>query len=185
MENKNIEREKEVKILNVNIEDIEERLVSLGAIKISEEKQVNTLIDSRDNPIKSKFEGYLRIRETRDLINGKEDLMLTLKKSISNFGIRDNMEYTVNIDNKEVLLEILNNLGFDMVEEGFKHRKSYEYKNTRVDIDVWDKNTYPYPYIEVEFKNEEDLNLVIEDLKIDKSKISTKSIKQLKDELNR
>lgn len=182
MEN-NIEREKEVKILDVDIEEVEVKLKSLKAVKIAEEKQVNTLIDSYDNPIKSKFSGYLRIRETENSIDEETRLMLTLKKSISNVGIRDNMEYTVNIDNKEVMIEILKDLGFDKIEEGFKYRKSYEYKNTRIDLDTWDKNTYPNPYMEIEFKNIHDLYLVLEDLNISPDKISTKSIKQLKDEL--
>ena len=48
-----------------------------------------------------------------------------------------------------------------------------------------DDNTYPYPYMEVEFKDINDLYTVLKELDIDKGKVSTKSIKELKDELNK
>ncbi|HEY4543620.1 MAG TPA: class IV adenylate cyclase [Tissierellaceae bacterium] len=184
MEN-NIEREQEVKILNVDIDLVESKLVKLGARKIAEEKQTNTLIDSTKNPIKSFLDGYLRIRETKDLIMDRENTVITLKKSISNEQIRDNLEMTVEIDNKDMMIKILNELGFDSIDVGFKLRKSYSFKNTRIDLDTWDDNTYPYPYMEVEFKDINDLYTVLKELDIDKGKVSTKSIKELKDELNK
>ena len=80
------------------------------------------------------------------------------------------------------MLEILKNLQFNVVQEGYKKRKTYVYENIRFDLDKWDENTYPYEYMEIEVKKEEDLDKAIELLDINKEQISTKSIMELREE---
>jgi tRNA-binding EMAP/Myf-like protein len=77
----------------------------------------------------------------------------------------------------------LKELGFDEIKIGRKQRKVYEFKNAQIFFDVWDKETYPYPYIEIEVQEESKLNEVLELLGIEKDKISLKSIVELQDEL--
>ena len=77
-----MERELEVKVLGIDLDEMEKRIVSLGGKLIAKEKQTNTLIDSRDRPIKAYIDAYLRIRETKDLIGHEENIVFTLKKSI-------------------------------------------------------------------------------------------------------
>lgn len=179
-----MERELEVKVLGIDLDAMEKKIISLGGKLIAKEKQINTLIDSNDTPIKGYLDAYLRIRETKDLLNNEENIVFTLKKSIDNDnGLRDNIELTTEIKDKEMILEILKNLGFDKIEVGFKERKSYELMDARLDFDQWDKETYPFPYMEVEVNDMKHLNEITKILEIPQENISTKSIVQLRKEL--
>ena len=81
------------------------------------------------------------------------------------------------------MIYILKDLKYEIKEEGYKNRTSYIYQNIRFDLDKWDKNTYPYPYMEIEVEKKEDLEKAVNLLKIHKNNISTKSIMELKEEL--
>lgn len=178
-------KELEVKILNIDIESMEKRITKLGAKLIAREEQVNTLIDSNTKPIKSFLDGYLRIRETKDLLNNTENTTLTLKKNIVNNEIRENIELNTGIESKDVMLNILIDLGFDKIEIGHKIRTSYMFEGARIDLDIWDINTYPYPYMEIEVESKDDLNKIIEILQIDRNNVSLKSIAELRNELEK
>jgi adenylate cyclase class 2 len=178
-----MERELEVKVLGIDLDAMEKKVQSLGGILIGKEKQINTLIDSKERPIKASVDAYLRIRETKDLFNNKSSTVLTLKKNLSKVGIRDNIELTTEIEDKEVMLNILENLGFDKIEIGYKERKSYELLDARLDFDRWDENTYPFPYIEIEVTDNNHLAKIVRLLEIPQENISTKSIVQLRKEL--
>ncbi len=178
-----MERELEVKVLGVDLDQMEKKIVSLGGKLIGEEKQTNTLIDSTNRPIKGYIDAYLRIRESKDLLNNEESIVFTLKKSVDNSGLRDNIELTTEIKDKDMMLEILKNLGFDKIEVGYKDRRSYELLDARLDFDHWDKETYPFPYMEIEVKDIKHLNEITKALDIPQENISTKSIVQLRKEL--
>lgn len=177
-------KELEIKVLGVDVLEIEKKIIEKGGIIISEEEQINTLIDSKVHPIKSYLDAYLRIRETKDLLSGEENIELTLKKNILNKELRENQEFNVVLQNKETMLEILKNLGFNDIKVGFKHRKSYSFINGRIDIDTWDKETYPNPYIEIEVKNQNDLTEIIDILGIRDENISRLSILELQKKLS-
>lgn len=173
-------KELEVKVLNIDIDLIEEKILSLGGTLISKEHQINTIIDSNKRPIKSFTDAYLRIRETNDMLTKNSSVTLTLKKNISNEGLRENIELNTDIENKEIMLLILKELGFDKITEGYKKRVSYAFENARIDLDIWDEKTYPYPYLEIEVENKEDLHKITKLLGIHESNISTKSIIELR-----
>lgn len=176
-------KELEVKILNIDLDDMEKKLKDIGGKLIAKEYQINTIFDSRDRYIEKDLNSYLRIRETKDLLKNNITINLTLKKNISKEGARENIEITTKIDDKQSMITILQNLGYEKIEEGYKERISYTYDNIRFDLDKWDVNTYPYPYMEIEVEKKEDLEKAIDLLQIDKSNISTKSIIELKEEL--
>ncbi len=175
-----MKKELEVKVLGVDVKSIEDKIIKLGGVLVADEQQVNTLIDSKKKPIKSYLDAYLRIRETKDLLNGEEKTELTLKKNIRNKELRENEELNVVLEDKETMLDIFKNLEFNNITVAFKHRKSYRFMDAKIDIDTWDKATYPEPYIEIEVKKEEDLKAITNILGIDRDKISTLSIVELK-----
>lgn len=179
-----MEREIEVKLLGLDVKKIEKKLISLGAKLIAKEEQKNIRIDSKSNPIDEK-KGYLRIRSTKDLLENKLNTYFTFKEQISNEGVRENLEHTISIDSKEELINILKCLGYDIYDTGYKYRVSYIYKEARFDFDFWDENTYPYPFIEIEASSEERLYSLIDELEIDRSAVSTLSISQLKNSLQK
>lgn len=178
-------RELEVKILNMDLNDLESRIQGLGATLTSKEVQVNTLIDSEDNFIQNKLDSYMRIRETKSLLTNKVNFTLTMKKNIERDGIRENIEINTDIADKDSMLEILKALGYEVFKEGYKERTSYILGDIRFDLDKWDKETYPYPYMEIEVNHEDELEDMIKLLNIPRENISTKSIVELADELNK
>ena len=137
----------------------------------------------KDSKIQNKGLGYLRIRETKNLLNDEETTTLTFKKDLKGKTLKENLEINLDINNKENMIKIFEELGYFVVAVGFKDRTSYEYENIRFDLDIWDKETYPYPYMEIEVSSEEDLQKAISLLEIDKKNISKKSITELQKDL--
>ncbi|HHV38775.1 MAG TPA: class IV adenylate cyclase [Tepidimicrobium sp.] len=178
-----MDREIEVKVLGVDLKDMERRLMAIGAKLVSKEYQINILLDTEHRFIKNDLGSYLRIRETKDLLNGKTRTDLTLKKNISKEGVRENIEISSRIEDRESLIRILEQLGYKIIDEGYKDRTSYVYEDIRFDLDKWDKSTYPYPYMEIEVEREQDLDRAIELLEINKDQISVESIMELRGRL--
>ncbi|WP_313962500.1 CYTH domain-containing protein, partial [uncultured Parvimonas sp.] len=92
-------------------------------------------------------------------------------------------EYNVSLENSEEMLKIMSLIGYDKLDIEKKFRTSYKLKNAHIDIDIWDKEVYPDPYIEIEVSNYEDLCEVLKLLNISEDKICLKSLPELKEEL--
>ena len=108
---------------------------------------------------------------------------ITYKENIKNEKLRENNEFNVNISDTKTMIEILKFLGYDCVDVAQKKRISFEFLNSRIDIDSWDKDFYPFSYMEIETKDFENVYEILDLLNIDRENISLKSIKQLQDEL--
>lgn len=174
-----MQREIEVKVLGIVPKEIEEKLISLGAEKISREMQKNYTFA----PQTGEFEkGYLRIREST-VDDKKTPIELTFKEVKNDEEVRINNEFTVHIDSVSMMTSILEMMGVKLKYKGEKERISYRYKGQRFDIDKWDKETYPHPYMEIEFTNQSKIDEILDDLDIDKSRVTTKSISDLISEL--
>lgn len=182
MERRDSIKELEVKILNIDLDEMEEKILGLGGKLICHEYQENIIIDKENLEIQQ-ANNYMRIRKTKSLLDGSEDQTLTFKKSISNDGIRINQEINTGVENYNSLIEIFSSLGYSIISRGYKTRKSYKLNKLRFDLDVWDKETYPNPYMEIEVEDEEDLKNIIRELEIDEANVSTKSIVELKKDL--
>lgn len=176
-------REMEVKVLDIDKELIEEKLISIGAELVKDEFQTNLVYDSSDRALKEKYRGYIRIRITEDFITGVITKTMTFKKNISIGKIRNNVEYETEITNENDTDQIIKHLGFDNQHRGTKHRKSYRYENILFEIDTWDKNTYPKPYLEIEVIDEGQIEKAIKLLNISNDQITSKSIEQLREEV--
>ncbi|WP_077075057.1 class IV adenylate cyclase [Aedoeadaptatus urinae] len=177
-----MEREIEVKVLHVDLDEMERRLVELGGEKIGEEQQTNYLIDSATHPIAAGL-GYLRIRRIQR--DGSETIQCTFKEKKSDEGVRAYDEHTVIIDDAREMLAIFALLGYGLVEEAKKHRISYAFKGCRIDLDRWDPESFPEPYMEIEGPSKEAIDEVIAALSVDREQVSTKSIAELKKSWNK
>lgn len=173
-------REREVKVLNIDKDEIEKKLKKIGAVLIKDEEQTNIRFDTNDNFLKETYNGYLRIRITNNLLDGKIKNTLTFKKSISRDKMRVNEETETEISNCEETIKILEFLGYNKKRPGYKHRRSYLYDNIIFEIDTWDKDTYAKPYLEIEMSSEEELEKAIKLLGLDRKQITTKSIFELR-----
>lgn len=177
-----MEREIEVKLLGLDVEEFKAKLINIGAEKFLEEDQLNITINSSVHEINSGI-GYLRIRESKNLISGEDKKYFTFKEQITDKNVRENIEHTTEISDVMELRKILELMGYDLQIEGRKNRVSYKLNNIRFDVDTWDEETYPHPYIEVEANSEEELYEVLKKLQVDKKHISTLSIAELKDSI--
>ncbi|XTI73989.1 class IV adenylate cyclase [Parvimonas sp. G1425] len=151
-----MKKELEVKILNIDVEEIKTKLKNLGAKFLKSENQENIRLTS------SKLDcipngSFLRIRKLLDR-DGKEiNSELTYKEHKENEILKEFNEYNVSLENSEEMLKILNFLGYDKLDIERKFRTSYKLRNAHIDIDIWDKEVYPYPYMEIEVSNYDDL----------------------------
>lgn len=177
-----MQKELEVKVLNIDVLDVVEKLKKLNAKFLKKEHQINYHIESKNfNFIKEK--SYLRIREIVDENENIIDSQITFKENIKNEKIRENNEFNVNISDTKTMLEILKFLGYDDVEIAKKRRISFEFLDSVIDIDTWDEKIYPFSYMEIETCDFKNVYKILDLLKIDKKNISLKSIKELQDEL--
>ena len=154
-------KEIETKILNVDVVRLRELLVKLNFDKVKVEDQINEIYDFADERLLS-AKGYARIRTIDDHINNKVIYYMTVKKMLSQEKYKIMEENEVVIANAEEGKKIFAALGLELVRTVRKYRESYQYKNTLVEIDINDKNFCPFPYIEIESENEEELLEVVE-----------------------
>ncbi|WDV47023.1 class IV adenylate cyclase [Clostridiaceae bacterium M8S5] len=174
--------ELEVKVLNIDKQDIMDKLEKIGAKQVKHEFQENTVFDTKDRYIKNSLNGYLRIREKTNLNTNETECILTLKRNVSNDELRVNTELETKFDDKESLKEILNLINVNQVHCGTKERISYEKDGILFEIDTWDKETYPETYLELEVKDKKDLNRAIEMLDLNEEDVTSKSFDELRRE---
>lgn len=175
-------KEREVKVLNIDKDEIERKLINIGARLIKDENQVNYRFDTDENFLKKTYNGYLRIRITKNLLNGETKNTLTFKRSLKRNTLRINEETETEISDWENTAKILELLGYKQKRPGYKHRRSYIYEGITFEIDTWDENTYSKPYLEIEMSSEEDLERAIKLLDLDRSQVTTKPIDELSKE---
>lgn len=176
--------ELEVKLLNVDLDKIEKLLISKGAKLFAEENQLNRIIDTEDNKIRTSVPGYMRIRSYKDFISGEQKNLLTLKVKHITPGIRSYEEIETEISDVESTVSIFEHLGYKIINQNAKHRKSYSYEDVRFDLDEWDEEMGLNPYLEIEVPYKERLDEIIEEFGFDRKNISTKSIRDIVSEQN-
>lgn len=168
-----LETEIEVKILGHSVDEYIKMMDDLGATFIGKETQVN----HRFLNANISGESYLRLRE----VDGRS--IFTFKERKNDASARVNREFSTDVEDGEMFLEIMKKIGFDYSSES-KQRIKYKYKDYIFDIDKWADDVYPYPYMEIEAKSTKALDEIINLLNIDKKDVSTKSIKELINDLN-
>ncbi|BES65182.1 hypothetical protein SANA_16210 [Gottschalkiaceae bacterium SANA] len=175
-------KEREVKVLGINLNVVEERLIQAGAVLLKDEDQINWVFRADVLETPEGELGYLRLRSTKSRITNDSTFELTLKMKESAKELRVYEEYTSQVSDPKVLIEMFELLGHPLRHRGEKHRKSYRWQGIDFEMDQWDENTYPDPYLEIEVESEDDLERALQMLKIPRDLISTKSIGDLRKE---
>lgn len=150
----------EVKIIDINIDIIKQKLESIQAVKVKMENQINNIFDFPDERLLSQ-KGYARIRIVEDLLNNKTVNYMTTKKMISQEKYKVMEEKEVLISDGKTGEDIFISLGLVLKGSIKKYRESYKYKNTLIEIDINDKSFCPFPYIEIESPTGEELEEVV------------------------
>ncbi|OGW26265.1 MAG: hypothetical protein A2X59_06925 [Nitrospirae bacterium GWC2_42_7] len=123
-------REIEVKILEINRDDIEKKLVSFGAKKIFEGEMHALYYDSGDGSIR-KNKDTLRIRKEGSRA------VLAFKNHVENKEVKIREENEVEISDFNTMQKILGFMGFSVWLEMKKRRITYEYDGLHFEIDKY------------------------------------------------
>lgn len=153
-------KELETRIVDIDVDDIRNKLISVGAEKVKSEDQVNEIYDFEDGRLLA-AKGYARIRTTVDRIKGKETVFMTTKKMLSQDTFKVMEENEVIVDNKEMARKIFTSLGLKLQESISKYRESYKINDSLVEIDINDKSFCPFPYLEIETTSIEKLEEIV------------------------
>lgn len=159
--------EYEVRVLEINKEDMIKKLETLGAIKNGEYDQRRYTYDLNPKD-QSK---WIRLRT-----NGITTT-LTLK-NIENTTIAGTKELEIEVSSFEDTREFLERIGFK--HKAYQENKRIQYILDGVELDI---DTWPLipTYMEIEGKSEEDVEKIIEKLELDRSKITTLDVKAVYD----
>jgi adenylate cyclase, class 2 len=140
----------EVKILEINKEEVEKKLLKLGAKKIFDDDLKALMFDLTDLSIASTGR-MLRIRK-----EGKDKAVLTFKKLKSDDGIKIAEETEVDVSNFEDTQKILEGLDFKVYFEYEKHRITYELDGVEFAVDTYTgEHSFIPTFMEIEGESEE------------------------------
>lgn len=153
-------QELETRIVDIDVENIRNILLSNGAQKVKVEDQINDIYDFEDGRLLEK-KGYARIRTVNDMLNNKIVYFMTTKKMLSQGRFKVMEENEVIIDNKIMGEGIFKSLGLVLKESNKKYRESYKLNDCLIEIDINDKSFCPFPYLEIETTSEEKLEIVV------------------------
>lgn len=168
----------ETRIIKIDVDKIRDTLINLKCPRVKNENQINNIFDFPDRRLLSK-KGYARIRVVEDLINNKTINYMTTKKLLSQDKYKIMEEKEILIDNSEVGKDIFLSLGLELVESIKKHRESFKFKNTLIEIDINDPNFCPFPYIEIESMYEEEIEEIVSLLGYTMADTTSKTIYEL------
>ena len=173
----------ETRIVDIDVDDVRSKMLSVGATKVKQENQINNIYDFEDRRL-LKEKGYARIRIVKDELNNKDVYFMTTKKLLSQDKYKLMSENEVTISDAQEGANIFTSLGLKLFESIKKYRESYKYKNTLVEIDINEKSCCPFPYIEIETSVEEELEEVVSILGYTMKDTTSKTIYQIIEERN-
>lgn len=168
-------QEMETRIIKINVDTIRNKLVSMKAIKVKEENQINNIYDFPDGRL-LKNKGYARIRVVHDNLKNITTNYMTVKKLLSQekYKVMEENETLIEDANEGSL--IFTSLGLELVQSIKKYRESYKYKNSLIEIDINDESFCPFPYIEIESQNENEIKEIVELLGYNMNDTTSKTI---------
>lgn len=150
--------EYEVRVLEIDKENLIKKLEELGAQKVADfnyKRKIYNFIPKDDNK-------WIRLRT-----DGKKTT-LTIKK-LESLEINGTKEMEVEVSDFEETNNILNELGYTAHTYQENKRTRYVLNNVELDIDSW---PYIPTYLEIEGKDEQSVKEMIKLLEVDESKVT-------------
>lgn len=157
----------EVKILEIDVPSVVEKLNSLGAQKTFDG---NVEAIFYDNGTLHPEKKLLRLRKMG------EKTFLTYKQKISQKEVKIYDEEEVEVSDFEISKNIFEKLGYHIKKHILKHRASYEIDHVKFEIDNFD-GAYSFfpPFMEIEADSKETIFLWAEKLGFSKEQCTAKS----------
>lgn len=157
--------EYEVRVLEIDKENLVKKLERLGAKKVGEYFQKRYVYDTVE-----KSDGkWLRLRT-----NGTKSTLTY--KSVEKDAIDGTKEVEIVVDDFERTNELLEKIG--IYSRNYQENKRIQYFLDDVEIDI---DTWPFipTYVEIEGKNEESVYKILDKLELDKSKVTTLDVQSV------
>ncbi|MBD3314131.1 class IV adenylate cyclase [Candidatus Woesearchaeota archaeon] len=140
-------KEIEVKILDIDKKEVEEKLVSLGAEKVFE-GDVNALFFDFDDGSVRAAGKTIRLRKMGD------KSFLTAKSPVSQENVKIKEEYETEVSDFEEIRRILESAGMSVWLAMRKHRTTYRLDNVSFEIDKHnDQYSHIPEFLEIEAKD--------------------------------
>ena len=171
-------KEIETRIINIDVDHIRSKLLSIFTEKVKAENQINNIYDFPGRKLLN-AKGYARIRIVEDMLTDKTFYYMTTKKLISQEKYKIMEEHEIEINSGEEGKNIFTSLGLELVQSIKKYRESYKYKNVLIEIDINEKSFCPFPYMEIEGSSEEEILEVITILGYTLEDTTSKSIYEI------
>lgn len=171
-------KEMEIRIIDIDVEEIRRKLLRINAPKVKQENQINNIYDFSDKRLLMS-KGYARIRTVKDQLTNSTVHYITTKKLISQEKYKIMEEYESEIKDEAAAKGIFESLGLKLIQSIKKYRESYKYKNTLIEIDINDKDFCAFPYIEIESTDEAEIQEVLALLGYTFSDTTSKSIYEI------
>ena len=129
--------EVEVKVSIDNIEEMEDRIIHLGAKRINKEVQIDSYFDHPCRTFQETDEALrVRLRQPIDPEETATDLVeLTYKGPKIDSTTKTRIESSVNLNNAEEITIILENLGFTLVAKVTKKRQFFSLPGMTISTD--------------------------------------------------
>ncbi len=153
-----MQTEIEAKFLNVDHEEIREKLKVLGA-KLAQPMRLmrRVVIDYPDRRMQAKYDGWVRIRDEGDRVT------LTYKQTEENkFGGAKEIE--VIVSDYEKTIQIFQSLGLIIHTDQETRRETWTLNGAEIVLDEW---PWLNPYIEIESTSEEAVQRIAKKLGFD------------------
>lgn len=148
-------KEIEVKILEINPEEMESLFLKVGAKKEFDQPFKASFFDNEAGDI-SASGGLLRLRQEGP------DSVLTHKKKLSSDGIKVMEETESQVADPDSMRKILETLGYQVIKETAKRRIQYAWKQSHLVIDLYEGDLAGIPpFIEIESPDELELEEVV------------------------
>ena len=157
--------EYEVRVLEIDKDELIRKLESLNATKVGEFNQKRYVYDT----IPKENGKWIRLRT-----NGKETTLTF--KDVTSDKIDGTKEVEIEVSDLELTNEFLNKIGFFSKAYQENNRIRYILDDVELDIDSWP--LIP-TYLEIEGKDEKSVLDMIEKLELDKSKVTSLDVKSV------
>lgn len=156
----------EVKLLDIQPEEVRQRLKASGCTYLGREFQRNLMFDYPDRRLYETRDGsYIRIRQRSYLDSGdsnkRSQILLTYKEVVSREQYKIAEETELEVGDLKSMKLFLEKLGLVQVRLDEKIRESYAWQDIHFEIDEW--AGLP-PYLEVEAEGEERVKAGLEHL---------------------
>ena len=161
-----MKNEYEITVLDIDVKEMEKKLVKIGAVKEGNYFQKRKLYNFHEEY----SERFIRLRT-----NGTKTT-LTIKDKSAEKEIGSVKELEIEVSDFEKTNQIMNMLGYEYSMYQENKRTIYRLGDIEFDIDTWPMIP---TYLEIEGKSKEQIEKMIKKLNIDKKKLSLDKVSEI------